>query len=366
MSTALFTFPKDQGGLQIKMPRAIICPAVWGHLTRCCKFDDGTRQLAEITYKDALKKHGCLDMEDLQYEAEFLTWDQASQSSFVFACHLTSTLGIKVSWDPSHPDWIASATNIDLAQAKITTQHLVHIQHKDERKRAQTMEVSAEGKLITMRFEEGGTFMMKTEGQDATTGYPTLPEAIQRTLPALVRISQLTELDRLYGIESRGKGRRKIGWAEAVYPLRARLQELKEANPHPGRQEDNPEDEFTDLRNGEQAFMAVKPKLIRAGYTTLDSIPRIQKGNGVGFYCFLLKGVDSKTQESVTRRIQKLHKFPAHLHALDIKDAQAQRDPGIEQFGGMRTSQLADKYIANWNKIRNQCTILKNQGEEVE
>ena len=31
-STALFTFPKDQGGLQIKMPRAIICPAVWGHL----------------------------------------------------------------------------------------------------------------------------------------------------------------------------------------------------------------------------------------------------------------------------------------------------------------------------------------------
>ena len=48
-SRALFTFPKDQGGLQIKLPRAIICPAVWGHLTRCCQFDDGTRQLAEIT-----------------------------------------------------------------------------------------------------------------------------------------------------------------------------------------------------------------------------------------------------------------------------------------------------------------------------
>jgi len=37
---------------------------------------------------------------------------------------------------------------------------------------------------------------------------------------------------------------------------------------------------------------------------------------------------------------QKLHKFPAHLDALDIKDAQEQRDPGIEQLGGMRTSQL--------------------------
>ena len=53
--TALFTFLGDQGGLQIKMPRAIICPAAWGHLTWCCQFDDGTRQLADTTYNDALK-----------------------------------------------------------------------------------------------------------------------------------------------------------------------------------------------------------------------------------------------------------------------------------------------------------------------
>jgi len=133
-STALFTFPKDQGGLQIKMPRAIICSAVWGHLTHCCQFDDGTKQLAEITYKDALEKHGCLEMEDLQFEAEFLAWDQASQNSFVFACQLTSTLGIRVNWDPFNPDWIASAANINLAQAMINTQHLVHIHYKNEQK----------------------------------------------------------------------------------------------------------------------------------------------------------------------------------------------------------------------------------------
>jgi len=76
---------------------------------------DGTRQLAEITYKDALEKHGCLDLEDLQFEAEFLTWDQASQNSFTFACHLISTIGIRVNWDPFNPDSIASATNTDLA-----------------------------------------------------------------------------------------------------------------------------------------------------------------------------------------------------------------------------------------------------------
>ena len=33
-STALFTFPKDRGGLQIKLPKAILCSATWGHLTR--------------------------------------------------------------------------------------------------------------------------------------------------------------------------------------------------------------------------------------------------------------------------------------------------------------------------------------------
>jgi len=60
----------------------------------------------------------------------------------------------------------------------ITTQHLVHIHHKDECRRAQTMEVSAEGKTVPMRFEEGDSFVMKTEGQDTTTGHPTLREAI--------------------------------------------------------------------------------------------------------------------------------------------------------------------------------------------
>jgi len=93
-------------------------------------------------------------------------------------------------------------------------------------------------------------------------------------------------------------------------------------NLHPERWYDTLDDELTDLRSGEQVFMAIRPKLIRAGYTTLDSIPHIQKGSGTRFYCPPRKGVDSKTQESATRWIQLFHKFPAHLHALDIKDAQ--------------------------------------------
>jgi len=174
----------------------------------------------------------------------------------------------------------------------------------------------------------------------------------------------VTEPDRIYGTENREKGKRKIGWAQAVYPLRARLQELKEMNLHPARWDDTLEDELTGLRTGEQAFMAIRPKLIRAGYTTLDSILRIQKESGIRFFCPPLKGVDSKTQESATRWIQMLHKFPAHLHALDIKDAHTQREPGIEKLAGMKTSKLADKYIAKRNKMRNQCTLLRSQGVE--
>jgi len=212
------------------MPRAITCSAAWGHLTRCCQFDDGTRQLAEITYKDALEKHGCLNMEDLQFEAEFLTWDQASQNSFTFACHLTSTKGIRVSWDPFNPDWIASAAKADLAKVMINTQHLIHIQLKNEQKWATVVEAKDEGKLVKMRTKNGDTFMMKTEGQDTTTGYPTLRGAIQRTSPTLVRLSQLKEPNRIYGTDKRKPGKRKIGWAQMIYPLRARLQELKTIN----------------------------------------------------------------------------------------------------------------------------------------
>ena len=49
---------------------------------------------------------------------------------------------------------------------------------------------------------------------------------------------------------------------------------------------------------------------------------------------------------------------------MDIKDAQKQRDPGINPLAGMTASKLADKYIVKRTKIRNQCTLLRGQVEE--
>ena len=109
----------------------------------------------------------------------------------------------------------------------IDTQHLIRIQLNNEQKWAKVVGIREEGKLVKMQTEHGETFLMKTEGQDITSGYPTLREAIQRTSPTLVRLSQLTEPNRIYDLEEKRQGKRKIGWSQAIYPLRARLQELK-------------------------------------------------------------------------------------------------------------------------------------------
>ena len=143
--------------------------------------DDGTRQLAEITYKDAVEKHGCL-----------------------------------VNWDPFNPDWIASAANVNLAHVMINTQHPIYIHLKNEQIWATVVETKEEEKLVKMRTKNGDTFTMKSEGQDTTTGYPTLREAIQRSSPTLVQLSQVTEPNRIYGTDERIQGSRKIGWAQVI------------------------------------------------------------------------------------------------------------------------------------------------------
>ena len=127
------------------------------------------------------------------------------------------------------------------------------------------------------------------------------------------------------------------------------------------KQDEVLEDELMELKSGQQAFIATRPKLIQAGYTTLDSIPRIQKGSGTRFYCHALKGVDRRTQEIVSKWIQLLQKHPAHLHALDIKDARQQRDPEIKLLAGMTMSKLTDKYTIKRNKIRNQITFCEDR-----
>ena len=88
----------------------------------------------------------------------------------------------------------------------IDTQHVIRIQLNNEQKWATVVGIREEGKLVNMQTEYGETFQMKTEGQDITSGYPTLHEAIQCTSPTLVRLSQRTEPNRVYGLEEKRLG----------------------------------------------------------------------------------------------------------------------------------------------------------------
>jgi len=65
----------------------------------------------------------------------------------------------------------------------IDTQHLIHIHLNNEQNWAKVVGTRDEGKPVKMQTANGETFIMKTEGQDTTSGYPTLREAIQRTSP---------------------------------------------------------------------------------------------------------------------------------------------------------------------------------------
>jgi len=91
----------------------------------------------------------------------------------------------------------------------IDTQHLIRIQLNNEQKWARVVGIRDEGKLVKMQTENGETFIIKTEGQYTTSGYPTLREAIQRTSPTLVRMSQLTEPNRVYGSEEKDRARER-------------------------------------------------------------------------------------------------------------------------------------------------------------
>jgi len=124
--------------------------------------------------------------------------------------------------------------------------------------------------------------MMETEGQDITTGYPTLREANQRTSPTLVRLSQLTEPNHIYGTDARKLGKRKTGWAQTTYPIRARLQELKTINLLLEKWNDALEDKLIELKNGEQAFMSNRPRLNPSGiHNTLNHSHPVREWNKV-------------------------------------------------------------------------------------
>jgi len=255
---------------------------------------------------------------------------------------------------------------MDLKQTMLDTKVSVNIQKGGQWIRTQITEVFSDGRKVTMSEEGGEPFQLNTEGQDTATGLLTLREAIQRIFPTLVQLFRLTEEPDPKDMERKAqkKGGKQTGWAQVSYSLRARLRELKEANPTSRGEYNIPDPELTDLKKTEQAFMAIRPKLILAGYKTLNSIPCIHKASEVQFFCPPLKGVDSQTQERVTNRMKKLHKFPAHMHSLGLKNSKPQQCPRIEQLQGLKMTQLLDESILTRNSVKYIINVPNSETSE--
>jgi len=115
MANCLFTFPRDKGGLQVKLPLSTLFTSVWDNLERRSQFDDGTRQMLALFYQEALQENGCLDLLELQDASQHLSWKAASANEVTLACYLANKLDIRVEWKHFHPELIASAPDATLS-----------------------------------------------------------------------------------------------------------------------------------------------------------------------------------------------------------------------------------------------------------
>jgi len=118
-AACLPTFPRENGGLRMKLPLVTLFDSMWGNLERCHQFDDSTTQMMKLAYQEVLPDNACSNLLGLQKEAGLLSWNKAGENEFIFACHLANKLEIKVTWDPFNKYTIASATNITLATLSI-------------------------------------------------------------------------------------------------------------------------------------------------------------------------------------------------------------------------------------------------------
>ena len=59
----------------------MITQTLWTHLKRCCQYDHGTKDLAELEYKEALEMLHCADLLELQEELGLRWWREMMNNS---------------------------------------------------------------------------------------------------------------------------------------------------------------------------------------------------------------------------------------------------------------------------------------------
>jgi len=175
----LFTFPRDKGGLQVKLPLGTLFTSVWDNLERCSQFYDGSRQMLALCYQEALQENGCLDLLELQDASQHLSWKAASTNKVTLACYLANKLDIWVEWDPFHPDLIASAPDTTLPALACQVKLPLSIQIEGVMLTATCLKTGLDS---TMTIQVGDRqHSIHLDGQAWNPGLPSLRECISRS-----------------------------------------------------------------------------------------------------------------------------------------------------------------------------------------
>ena len=153
-AACLLTFPRENGGLQVKLPLVTPFDSMWSNLERCHQFDDGTRQMMKLAYQETLTDNACSNLLELQKEAGLLSWNKAGENEFTFACYLANKLEI---------------------QGKQVS--------------VKCLSIETAGSIATT--DQGRLHSLKIDRQSRSPGLPSLREATTTTYGAAVWLSQL-------------------------------------------------------------------------------------------------------------------------------------------------------------------------------
>jgi len=189
-SACLLTFPRENGGLQVKLPLVILFDSMWGNLERCHQFDNGTRQMMRLAYQEALTENACSNLLELQKEAGLLSWNKAGENEFTFACYLANKLEIKVVWEPFNEYTISSTPNITLATLSTKAGLQLSVQILGEQVSVKCLQIETAGFIVTTT-DQGRLHSLQIDGQSRSPGFPSLREAIATTYGAAVWLAQL-------------------------------------------------------------------------------------------------------------------------------------------------------------------------------
>jgi hypothetical protein len=274
-ASCIFSLPAEYGGLQVTLPMEVLMQTLWTHLERCLQYDDGTKELAECEYQEAMSTYHCLDLSDLQQEMLLHTWKESMSNSFARACFLAAKLNIKVSWHPFHPDSLGKTKDEDIAEALCRGTATLRVPGYAETDTVKCVGFMAANKVLQVVSTQRGPSLISFLQTRGTDRGPDMRTLVKINFP---NATTLQELEEDLSIESTSSAlQHGLSWSRGTFHLRQRRMELEGL--HENNTDEQAREELVRLKEGEKAYWDTLPSLIQEGYTSLDMLPRTQNSS---------------------------------------------------------------------------------------